>query len=194
MDTKDIIREVRAEVRSLEKELRRLKERRTEMEKQERSDDPFPGYGTNLNLLWASVGRKMVMKETSRSKSARDKAETDVYNAAPRASAHVLRDQYHQSQWRGMSDLVLVPSLPGREEDCRRSNKRTPLHLSEEQREYQEAQSLEEAFFSCCFLCLSPDHGTRDCPTLAGDPCRMCGREGHLAYMCLDKKRPRRDE
>ncbi len=183
----------------MEKELRRLKKRRTEMEKQEeRSDDPFPGYGTNLNLLWASVGRKMVMKGTSRSKSARDEAETDVFNAAPRASAHALRDQYHQSQWRGMSDLVLVPSLPGQgEEDChRRSYKRTPrLHLSVEQREYQEAQSLEEAFSCCCFLCqLSPHHGTRDCPTLAGDPCRMCGREGHLAYMCLGKKRPRRDE
>ena len=138
----------------------------------------------------------MVMKGTSRSKSARDEAETDVCNAAPRASAHALRDQYHQSQWRGMSDLVLVPSLPGQgEEDChRRSYKRTPLQLSEEQREYQEAQSLEETF-SWCFLCqLSPHHGTRDCPTLAGDPGRMCGREGHLAYMCLDKKRPKRDK
>ncbi len=44
----------------------------------------------------------------------------------------------------------------------------------------------------CCFLCRSPDHQTKNCPTLQSAQCKRCGAKGHLEFKCPSRKKGRR--
>ena len=40
-----------------------------------------------------------------------------------------------------------------------------------------------------CFLCLSLDHGTADCPQVREAKCRRCREKGHQALQCPNRKK-----
>ncbi len=41
----------------------------------------------------------------------------------------------------------------------------------------------------CCFLCRSPDHQTKNCPTIERVQCKRCGTKGHLEFKCPSRKK-----